>query len=133
MRSILFIGSLLLLTVAANPGGQSQFGPASAQAFNPLKYCVDNCVRNGSASINQCKIDQCASLKSKSQKNKCDRSCNKPEGWLQFCDTSCKKSQVCSSGKEMKACMKKNCDPYKKSDIRRYITCKKEVCGAICK
>jgi len=133
MRLTLLIGGLVIFLFSVFIGDRGQIGPSPAEAFNPLKYCVDKCVLSGSASISQCKKDECSGLKSKSKISLCERRCNKPGGLLKFCDTTCKQSQMCTAGLEMKSCLKKNCDPYKKSDIRRYITCKNEECGSICK
>ncbi len=133
MQRVFCLFGFLLGFLGSVSGGVPDLGVPQAQAFNQLKYCVDRCVQSGSAGIGQCKKNECSNIKSRSKKAKCERRCDKPEGLLKFCDTSCKKSELCARGKEVKACMKENCDPYKKSDIRRYIKCKKEVCGSICK
>lgn len=133
MRRLLCVFGFLLGFLGTTTQGQLQLGVADAQAFNPLKYCVDNCVQSGSQSIGKCKKNECSGLKSKSKLRKCERRCDKPGGLLKYCDTTCKTSQVCTRGLEMKACMKEKCDPYKKSNIHRYIKCKKVECGSICK
>jgi len=133
MRRLLYVFGFLLGFLGTFSQGEVQLRVGEANAFNQLKYCVDKCVQSGSSSIGQCKRNECSDIKGKSKKTRCERSCDKPEGLLKFCDTSCKTSQVCSRGLEMKACMKEKCDPYKKSDIRRYVRCKKEECGSICK
>lgn len=130
--AVLFAGLLIGMMASVQSGGL-QFGPAQSHAFNPLKYCMNKCVQSGSVGITKCEKSQCAGIKSKSKRKRCERSCNKPEGLLQYCDTSCKKSQMCTRGLEMRACLKEKCDPYKKSDIRRYIKCKNQQCNKICK
>ena len=133
MRVSLVIIGLLFGLMVAGQNGQVILGTGTAEAFNPLKYCMNKCVTGGSVAIEKCEKNQCAKIKSKSKRKKCERSCNKPEGLLQYCDTSCKKSQMCTRGLEMKTCLKEKCDPYKKSDIRRYIKCKNQECSSICK
>ncbi len=133
MRLALGITVFLFGFLTFSVGGQWQLGPQDANAFNPLKYCIKECVSSEASSVAKCRKNECAGLKSKSARAKCDRACNKPQGLLEFCDSSCKKSQMCTRGLEMKSCLKEKCDPYKKSDIRRYIECKKEECSDICK
>ena len=133
MRLALGIAAFLFGFLGVLANGQLQLGVQNAAAFNPLKYCIKECISSESTSVAKCRKDQCEKLKSKNAKAKCDRACNKPQGLLEFCDRSCKKSQMCSRGLEMKSCLKEKCDPYKKSDIRRYIECKKEECSKICK
>lgn len=133
MRASIFFAGLIIGMLAIIQDGTLQLGPAQSEAFNPLKYCVNKCVASGTTSMTRCEKKQCAGLKSKSKQKKCARKCNKPEGLLQYCDTNCKKSQMCTRGLEMRACLKEKCDPYKKSDIRRYIKCKNNECSTICK
>ncbi len=132
MRKLLFVFGILFGFLVVNTGGNLDFGVPSAAAFNPLKYCTNKCVNGGYKAIKQCKQDECSKLKSKSKKARCEKKCDKPGGLLQYCDSSCKTAQVCEKGPKMKACMKEQCDPYKKSDIHRYIKCKNKTCAAIC-
>lgn len=133
MRLVVLLAFFCFGLISAFESGELRLGPASSYAFNPLKYCVDKCVNEGTISIDRCEKKQCAEVKTKAGRKRCERSCNKPQGLLKYCDTTCKKSQMCTRGLEMKACLKEKCDPYKKSDIRRYIKCKNEECGTICK
>ena len=133
MRALLCIFVFLLGFLGFITEGQFQVGPQKAAAFNPLKYCIKNCVQDGSKSVSACRKAKCSQLKSKKAKKRCERKCDKPGGLLGYCDNSCKKSQVCSRGVEMKACLKKKCEPFRKSDIHRYIKCKKTDCGNVCK
>ena len=133
MRRIFILFGILIGFTGIFSGNLAGLGPSEALAFNPLKHCVDKCVLSGSSGIAKCKKAQCSGLKKKSSKAKCERRCNKPRGLLEYCDRTCKKSQLCSGSKAMKACLLEKCEPIRKSDIHGYIKCKKTECNDVCK
>lgn len=133
MRALLCIFIFMIGLFGSIAEGQFQMSPPEASAFNPLKYCIKNCVLEGSKSVNACQKKKCSKLTSKKAIASCERRCDKPGGLLGYCDKNCKSSQVCSRGTEMKECLLKKCEPFRKSNIHRYIQCKKTDCGNVCK
>jgi len=133
MRSSFCLVVFLIGFLGISVNGAFQIGPPDASAaINVLKTCIDKCMTSGAPGKELCRQKKCSLLKNKADKGKCNQECSTSGGLLQFCDSSCKQTEVCLRGKEMKACLTK-CSVYKKSGIHRYLSCRKEECTPICK